>query len=373
MTVAVNLRNNRAGRAGHALVLRAAHRRERDARIHNPSKARLTAVQTVINQGDYMSATQHQPAQQAAAAIDIRDRLRAISEDDRSYPQSRIAREAGVSATTLSQWLGDTYKGDNSKTATKLATWLTAYDDRLATGGLPEGPAWVSTPSAEKVIAGLRYAQLANDIVVIYGGAGLGKSKAIERYAQTSPSVWSVELSPAHSGVLGCLEEIAIAIGLRDYTRQAAFLHRSICNKLRGTRGILVIDEAQHMGVQALDQVRAIHDATKVGLALVGNERVYTQMAGSNRAAYLDRLYSRIGKRIHLKRSTDKDADELLKAWGIDDSKCRARIRDIASKPGALRVLTKVLRLASTYAQAANRKVCCDDIQASWRELGGME
>lgn len=367
------LNDGRGGRpaVGIAIAIerRDAFRARYAHRIHMPKKDRFTAVQSPTE----TPMPNTEVADAAVPEIDIRDRVRAIAEDDNSYPQSRIAREAGVSATTLSQWLGGTYAGDNSKTAGKVLTWLRDYDERLATGGLPEGPAWVSTPSAEKVIAGLRYAQMANDICVIYGGAGLGKSKGIERYRQTNPNAWSVELTPAHVGIVACLEEIAIALGLRDYVRTAGFLHRAICNRLRGTRGILIIDEAQHLGVQALDQVRAIHDNTHVGLALVGNERVYTQMAGSNRAAYLDRLYSRIGKRIHLKRSTDADADALIRAWGIEDAKCRVRIREIASRPGALRVLTKTLRLAATYAQAASRKVCCDDIQASWRELGGME
>lgn len=378
MTAArLDRRANRGGRPGHALRRRTAHQLEL-AGLHSRNRAlftdRVLRPSTAIRQGDSMpSASAAVQTDDTTSDIDLRERLRAISEDDQSYPQSRMAKEAGISATALSQWLSGTYPGDNGKVAAKIATWLRSYDERLATGGLPEGPAWVATPSAEKVLAGLRYAQLANDVVVIYGGAGLGKSKAIERYRQTSPNVFAVELTPAHSGVLGCLEEIAIQIGLRDYTRQAAFLHRVICARVRNTRGILVIDEAQHMGVQALDQVRAIHDATHIGLALVGNERVYTQMAGSNRAAYLDRLYSRIGKRIHLKRASDKDADALIKAWGIDDAKCRQRIRDIAAKPGALRVLTKTLRLAATYAQAAKRRVCCDDIQASWRELGGLD
>ena len=96
-------------------------------------------------------------------------------------------------------------------------------------------------------------------------------------------------------------------------------------------------------------------------------------MVGTNRAAYLDRLYSRVGKKIHLKKTVDGDADALIKAWGIEDVSCVNRVRDIASKPGALRVLNKVLRLAATYAQAANRPVCCEDIHAACRELGGVD
>lgn len=248
----------------------------------------------------------------------------------------------------------------------------TGTADRSIAPSLPTGPEWVATPTGEKILSGLRYAQLAGDIAVIYGGAGVGKSKAIEHYARTSPNVFSVELTPAHSAIVDALEEIAIAVGLRGYNRRPAFLHRAICTWLRGTNGLLVIDEAQQLGMMALDQVRGIHDCAKVGLALVGNERVYTQLAGNNRAAYLDRLYSRIGKRIHLRRSTDADADALAAAWRVEGAASRIRLREIGSKPGALRALGKVLRLASIYAEGEGRKVALADIEAAWRDLGAL-
>lgn len=370
----VDIRSARAGRAGAWVVRKKSYRTAREEQVHAPFKtavATAPAPAVATTPGKFMQSAQTRTGEMPT--IDVRERLRAISEDDRSYPQTRIAKEAGVSSTTLSQFLSNTYQGNNAKVENTLLGWLRQYEERLATGGLPEGPAWVTTPTSEKIMAGLRYAQMANDMVIVYGGAGLGKTKTVQRYAASTPNVFHVEMSPATHGVLTSLESIAIAVGLRDFGRQAAGMHRAICARLRGTNGLLVVDEAQHLGLQALDQVRSIHDATGVGIALVGNERVYSQMVGTNRAAYLDRLYSRVGKKIHLKKTVDGDADALIKAWGIEDVSCVNRVRDIASKPGALRVLNKVLRLAATYAQAANRPVCCEDIHAACRELGGVD
>lgn len=299
----------------------------------------------------------------------LRERVRAIAEDDKSYSQARIAREADISSATLSQFLGGTYGGNQQNIARKLDAWLRALDERTSAGKLPEGPSWVSTPTAEKILGGLRYAQMAGDIVLIYGGAGVGKSKTIERYARTVPNVWHVELTPATGSVLNCLQEIALTMGLRDLTNSAAFLQRAIWQRVRDTNGLLVLDEAQHLTVPALDQVRAINDQTGIGLVLCGNERVYTQMSGGNRAPFLDRLYSRIGKRIQLKKATLGDADAIIAAWGIDDSPCKEAIRQIASTPGALRVLNKVLRLAATYAKANGRGIGCQEIRLAAREL----
>ena len=374
MTALPDRRLSTGGRPAARLARRLAYREHRaqvDARMKSTFLPGPYHMER--NQSAALSVVTESLHNATADDADLRARIRAIAEDDDSYSQARIAKEAGISGTTLSQWLGGTYGGNNANTEGKLRVWLEQYELAQANGGLPVGPEWVETPIAKKIIGGLRYAQLAGDIVLIYGAAGVGKSKSMVRYMQSAPNVFYVEMSPATGSLLSCLEEIAIGIGLRDYTRHAAGLMRAICARLRGTNGLLILDEAQQLGLQALDQVRSIHDKTGIGLALVGNERVYTQMAGSNRAAFLDRLFSRVGKRIHLKHSSDADADAYVKAWGIDDAGCKARVRDIARRPGALRTLGKVLRMAAAQAQAENRAMCCDDIQAVWRELGGLD
>jgi len=304
---------------------------------------------------------------------DMRERVRMISEAGNGYSQNRIAREADMSGATLSQFLGDTYKGNMQATAMKIAKWLNAYDAQASTESLPMAPAWVDTPTSKRILGDLRYAQVAADLVLIVGAAGIGKSKTIEQYQAIAPNVWHVELSAATGSLLAVLEEIAIRVGLRDYVRSASYLQRAIATKVRNTGGLLVVDEAQHLTVQAMDGIRWFNDKCGIGLVFAGNERVYTQMTGGNRAAYLDRLYSRVGKKTLIKRATQGDADAIIKAWGIDDGKCRERIRDIAAKPGALRVLNKVIRLAATYAQASRKPICCDSIGQAARELGVFE
>lgn len=304
---------------------------------------------------------------------ELRERVRKIAESVAGYSQNRIAREADISSATLSQFLGDTYRGNVQATATKIGKWLATYDAQASAESLPAAPSWVDTPTSRRIIGDLRYAQLAADLVLIVGGAGIGKSKSIEQYRAMSPNVWHVELSAATGGLLSSLEAIAIEVGLRDYVRGSAHLQRAIAARIRNTGGLLVIDEAQHLTVQALDQIRYFNDKCSVGLVLCGNERVYTQMTGGNRAAFLDRLYSRVGKKTHIRKCAQGDADAIIKAWGIDDAGCRDRIREIAAKPGALRVLNKVIRLAATYAQAARRPICCDAIGQAARELGVFE
>ncbi len=310
----------------------------------------------------------------AAPAIDLRDQIRMLMDSDKRLSQARVAKEAGISPTTMSQWLSGTYPGDNAAIEEKLIKWVeTTQAARAQSDVMPTGPDYVPTPSAEKVIAALRYAQVANDIAVVYGGAGLGKTTGIKQYRRAAPNVWHATMTPASASVVPALEEIAEAVGVSNPAGGASKLHRAICRRIANAGGLLVVDEAQHLSVAALDQIRSIHDETQVGIALVGNEQVYARMTGGNRAAYLDRLFSRIGKKVRLIKSTQGDIEALLDAWGIEDAKCRPQLIEIASKPGGLRGLTKVLRLASMYAAASKRALCCDDVRAAWRELGGVE
>lgn len=287
----------------------------------------------------------------------------------------RRSHRGGRPASALAYRLAYKAQCEESATAEPLASdtgFNVADEECVDTGGLGSESRWISTPTGEAVLAGLRYAQLAGDIVVIYGGAGLGKSHAARHYLTTVSNAFRAEMSPATGGaVLHCLEELATAVGVRSVGHTAAVMHRSICCLLLGSRGLIIIDEAQELGIHALDQVRCIHDQARVGIALIGNERIYSQMTGSNRAAYLDRLHSRIGKRIHLKRATEADADAVIAAWGVSDRDSRVRLREIARKPGALRVLGKTLRLAHAYAEG--RQLTSEYVEAAWQDLGGLD
>lgn len=106
---------------------------------------------------------------EAVSVDDVRDRVRAAIEGDKTITQSRVSRESGVSSTTVSQFLSGTYPGDLPAIATKLARWLASLAERTKAAALPAAPAWVETRQARTILGALRYAQIGGDIVVIYG------------------------------------------------------------------------------------------------------------------------------------------------------------------------------------------------------------
>lgn len=300
---------------------------------------------------------------------ELRDQIRAVMSNNKRLSQAILSKEAGISATTFNQWINSKYLGDNEGVEQKIRIWLEADNNRRAAGNqMPEAPSFVSTPTAARILGALGYAQMAGDIAVIHGGPGVGKTEANKFYRDSSPNVWIATMDPSTAGVVTALQAICDALGLAP-GGGAWQMSRAICKRVRDTHGLLIVDEAQHLSIQALEQIRSIHDSTGIAIAFVGNDGVFARMAGGRNEQQLDRLRSRVGKRLSLKRPTETDVTTLLKAWSIEDTKCRSTLLKIADSSGALRLLTKVLRLASMYAKAEGRPVCCEDVRAAASEL----
>ncbi len=309
---------------------------------------------------------------QSRFAPDVREQIAAILAE-RSVTQAQICRESGVSSGILSPWLQDKYRGDSRAVEQRLRTWLDARSRKAAVAGaLPVAPPWLETPTAAKIGAVLAYAQMAGDVGCIYGGAGMGKTVTLRAYAENNPNVWVVEMHAATAAVASALEEIAEAIGLRGLPGRVARLHREICKKLRGSEGLLIIDEAQHLLTNSIEAIRALHDATGVGLVLCGNEQVYARLTGGSREATFAQLFSRLGKRLHLARIDKADVAALADHYGVTGKAEHALLLEIAAKPGALRGVVKVLRLGGMFAAGVGEKsIGCEHIRAAWVDLGG--
>jgi len=301
----------------------------------------------------------------------LRARVRELM-GERGATQAAVAKESGMSAPALNQWLKECYPGDILTLEGKLRRWVEQQGVRReAKASAPALPTWVATPSALKVMEALQFAQAHGVMSLVYGGPGVGKTTAIRQYQDGGLNVWVATMTPAHAGLVSALRGIAGAVGVEVSSGGAEALNREIERKVNKSNGLLVIDEAQHLGVPALEQIRSIHDATGIGIALVGNERVYARMAGGSQAAYLDRVRSRIGKTVRLLKTLAEDVKALAAECKVGPG-CEPELQKIASKPGALRSVVLTLKLAGVTASAQGRRVERDDVCAAWGELGGV-
>ncbi len=109
------------------------------------------------------------------------------------------------------------------------------------------------TPTANRVLNALRYAQRMADISIVYGGAGLGKTLTARRYQEDNPNVWIATMTPSVISVTACLERVAYAVGVNGVPASASRAENAVISRVEGTGGLIVIDEAQHLPVTCLD------------------------------------------------------------------------------------------------------------------------
>ncbi|MQT14415.1 AAA family ATPase [Segnochrobactrum spirostomi] len=298
----------------------------------------------------------------------IRAEVRQIMEAE-GLSQAAIAKECGIAYGTFTPWMGATYQGDNNRISAAVTRWLETRRSRVRTAAvLPTAPDFVSTETAVQIGELMSYAQAAPDFGVVVGGAGIGKTTAIEQYARRHSNVHVMTAEPTLSRPNNMLSELADIIGVVE--RRSVWLSRAITHRLRGSAGLVVIDEAQHLSSQALDQLRTIHDKARIGVVVVGNESVFARLqGGGDRNAQFAQLYSRVGMRIVQPKPRAGDICALIRAWGIESERETALLKAIARKHGALRALTKTVRLASMLAAGAEQPLSDRHIRLAWSQL----
>lgn len=263
--------------------------------------------------------------------------------------KKKFAEECDIPEGTFGPWLDAKYAGDNEKPAAKVFRFLTSRKEQAQMAAtIPVAPSFQETPTSKRVWAGLEHAQVFGDLTVLGLAPGLGKTATIKQHQATRSRVYVATMKPSTRGVPNALIAVLAAMGDPDAKGTPQALSRRVCAK--ATSGaLLVIDEAQHLSEQAVDEFRSIHDETGCGLVFSGDESVFTLFDGSRRAAYAQ-FHSRIGFRVRQSRPLAGDAQVLAMAHGLTEPAQIKLAVEIAGKPGALRGLTKTLLLAKRMA-----------------------
>ncbi len=292
-----------------------------------------------------------------------------INEGEKS--QEDIADEAGMSAPTLSALRKGGYKGNTEGMHDKLLKW---YQIWLKSQDLSGAPGVVKTQTFCDLHELFKAVRSLGIISVVVGVPGVGKTFAAREYCRKAANTWMLTLSPAHSSVTECLLEMADVLGLDNPGRSKGALTRAIRRKLNGgketkgqVRPLVIVDEADHLTVDGLEQLRAIQDATGVGMVLIGNPK---QLASATHRGTDDlaRLFSRFAMTKQLRKAKKTDVAAVAKAWGLTGEDELGLLQRIAEKPGALRVLTHTLNHAWLAAKGAGVPLNKDHIKAAFKE-----
>lgn len=288
--------------------------------------------------------------------------------------QAQVARQLGVSPSALSSYLKGDYKGNSEAIDEAVKNWFVGLDYKKQV--FVEAPIFIETATAKQIWTTLNFAKILGTFSIVYGASGVGKTKAAQEFKRNNFNVWLITASPARSTLSEVLYEMALELNINDAPRRKAKLSRLIAKKLNGTNGLMIIDEADHLPYDALEEIRIIQEETGVGIVLIGNDRVYNRLrGGANQQHEFARLWSRVAKKVSIQKSKKADVKAVATAWNLDisDTDLMTTLYAIGASSGGLRALTQYLRLAGMTAKVNNQLINLDLILQAKKDLDGED
>jgi len=297
--------------------------------------------------------------------------------DANGWTKAEVARRSGIPDGTLSQVLSGKYLGLLANQNAILARWIDSVEQSANIASMiPVSPEFnPRLRMAQEVIETLVWAQIAPAFVMITLPAGTGKSEACKHFVRTRPHAYMATMSENTCNVHSMLVELAAALEVNQ--NNPAKLTRSIGKRLERTGGgtLLIVDEAQHLSDQAINQVRHFKDVYSCGVALVGNSEVYARFARKEKEGpSYDQIKRRVSK--HLRRAAPyvEDVKAYIAAWGVTAPDCVKFLLGIGMKGGAMGQIDETMRIAHMVANGLGEPLSLQHIQVAWknRDVGEL-
>ncbi len=250
----------------------------------------------------------------------LQNRLNSLLESGRTT-QAQMAREIGVSPSAISQYRKGTYAAnDASNLEKKLEDYLQKLEDRDAAAVEMRTIGFVENKNSRAIFEIAHFCRIKQKIAVVTGDAGLGKTTAVREYAARHSDVVLVYGHKSMT-IKGLFQKVCQALGLDSRGRTETLFERC-AHRLGEMKGLLIIDEAEHLSLATLDEVRRINDKEfgGSGVLLVGLPRFF-DMVRSRRFDY-EYLCGRIAQHIPVGELPPEDVQAFVKAAipGADDS-----------------------------------------------------
>lgn len=255
----------------------------------------------------------------------------------RKISQSDIARALGISAAAVNQYLQGKYAGNSDNIDVKAAAYLQREADKAREKKLDI--AYVDIPSARRAAQLIKIAHQEGEAVVLYGQAGLGKTRALKEYRAANPDAILIETDPGYTAK-ELLRDIAGKINV-DTRGSLHDLSEAIIAKLADTGRLIMVDEAELLPLRALECLRRIHDKAGIGLVLAGMPRLLINLRGKR--GELVQLYSRVGFALNLGDALEDSEMHQIAQSVFADADADALAEMVAASRGNTRRLCKLM------------------------------
>lgn len=286
-----------------------------------------------------------------------------MSESQKS--QRQISKETGLSTAVISQFLSDTYTGNNADVARTINQYLTIGKQRL--NNIQTANFYEGLYNTQEVLFACTYAHRKNDVTLVSGDAGAGKTTALKYYAENNTGVIFVTANACTTTATSILSLICEKVGRQVPGRRAALMTALIA-QLADTNRLIIIDEADHLSQNALQAVRNLNDLAHVGIVLSGNDKIYRQMLTAQRGYEFDQIRTRII--VRKKVYNDYSAAEIEAMFPNLNQECTGYMLKLACTE-SLRTAKKLYEVALEFAYAKGQQLTIKHLRDTQKQLLG--
>jgi len=254
-----------------------------------------------------MSIGQQEPAILSENGKPFNDWLRAELQEYKERHQlsmGDLAQELGRSSTQVSKYLSGKAEGDVERFEALVDDVLRNDMKRIETRAKLK-PCMV----ASKVNAFCETVRKRNDVGLLHGDAGLGKTSGGQLYAAINPTAVFFTVKRFHVSSQHMINLLWDKLK-PDHQKWTNTRWDFVIEKLRGSNRLLIFDNCHKLTRCGIDMIFDIHDETEVPIALIGNKEILERVKLS------EQNYSRIGyvkelKLEHPRGQKMSDAKEL--------------------------------------------------------------
>ncbi len=267
--------------------------------------------------------------------------------------QSDVAKEMDVSPAYVSEFLKGTYK--SPETAIPKIEQLLKINDKKEVA--PREPGFQRTTVSGIVLDLIEHCHIQGKVGVAYGDAGIGKTMAIREYVRLNPDTTVyMTISPCFATVNGAMELLAKEMRIRE--KVARQIYSEAVQRLKGSNKVVIVDEAQHLTLKGIEQLRHLAEDSGTGMAFVGNEEIYLKMRGRQEKAY-SQLYSRIANRqeVLTNHITREDIALVFGESGVDGDAVEILFRISRTNYGLRGAVNVFVNAAAVFGEVTAKHI----------------
>jgi len=298
--------------------------------------------------------------------------------DSNDLSLKKISAMACCSESMVSQYFSPNPVGDIDKFEARVQDMLSA-DSKKRT----RNDEFFRTFVADQCFVNFELIRAANDVGIIYGAPGIGKTKSSKKYQELHPTCLRIEVPEWNANRFGIAKLL-----FAEFDNRKRKAKEGVCEflvrKLRHSNRLVIIDNAQRVPLSGLRWIMDFNDSTGTPFALVGNPdqimaRLLTDNALASRvglSAVISTDYKDADTGKEVRRWMYDSADKLIKSrWPEAFDKIRKLAHESVLEPGHLRRLSKQIDIAIslTESPAWNRSIDAAFVYARSLLINGKE